>query len=56
MILYSTEFSTSYELSTYAKMNYEVKNVQNVLGVCLITILKLGNTRFYKKFYSKNCR
>ena len=38
------------------KMNYELKNVQNVLGVLLITILKFRNNRFYKNFYSKNCR
>ena len=56
MTLNSSEFSTSYELSMYEKMNCEVKNAQNVLRVLLITILKIGNNRFYKKFYSKNCR
>ena len=56
MRLNSSEFSMSYELSTYEKMNYEPKNVQNVLGVLLITILKSRNNRFYKNFYSKNRR
>ena len=46
----------SSELSTYEKMHYELKNVQNVLGVLLITIIKFRNNRFYKNFYSKNYR
>ena len=33
-----------------------MKNVQNVLGILLKTILKFRNNRFYKYFYSKNCR
>ena len=40
----------------YEKMHYELKNVQNVLGILLKTILKIRNNRFYKNFYSKNCR
>ena len=32
------------------------KNVQNVLGVLLKTILRIRNSRFYENFYSKNCR
>ena len=54
--LNSSESSSSYELSTYEKMNNELKNVQNVLGVLLITILKLRNNCFYKNLYSKTCR
>ena len=46
----------SSEISTYKKIHYEVKNVQNVLGVMLISILKFRNNCFYKNFYSKNCR
>ena len=56
MTLNSSEFSSSFELSTYEKMNYELKNVQNVLGVLLITILRFRNNRFYKNFYSKTRR
>ena len=37
-------------------MHYELKNVQNVLVLLLKTILKFRNNRFYKNFYSKNCR
>ena len=37
-------------------MHYELKNVQNVLGILLITILKFRNNCFYKNFYPKNCR
>ena len=44
------------EISTYEKMHFEVKNVQNDLGILLKTILKIRNNRFYKNFYSKNCR
>ena len=44
------------EISTHEKMNYELKNIQNVLGILLETILKTGNNRFYKNFYSQNCR
>ena len=51
-----SELITSNELSTYKKMNYELKNVQNVLGILLKTILKFSNNRFYKNLYSKNCR
>ena len=54
--LNSSEFSMSYELGAYKQMNYELKNIQNILGVSLITILKFGNNPFYKKLYSKNCR
>ena len=54
MRLNSSEFSMSYELGTYKKINYEPKNVQNVLGVLLITILQFRNNRFYKNLYSKN--
>ena len=32
---------------------YELKDVQNVLGLLLITILKFRNNCFYKNFYSK---
>ena len=45
---------TFYEISTYEKMNHELKNVQNILGILLKTILKFRNNRFYKNFYSKN--
>ena len=38
------------------KMHYELKNVQNVLGVLLKSILKFRNNRFYKSFYYKNLR
>ena len=53
MTLNSSESSSSYELSTYENINYELKNVQNVLGVLLITILKFRKNCFYKNFYSK---
>ena len=45
----------SSEISTYKKMHYELKNVQNILGVLLITVLTLRNNRLYKNFYSQNC-
>ena len=32
------------------------KNVQNIIGILLKNILKFRNNRFYKNFYSKNCR
>ena len=51
-----SELSTSSELGTNEKINYELKNVQNVLGVLFIIILKFRNNRFYKNFYCKNCR
>ena len=54
MTLNCSELSTHYELNTYKKIDYELKNVQNVLGVLVITILKFRNNRFYKNFYSKN--
>ena len=38
------------------KMHYELKNVQNVLGILLKTILNFRNNSWYKNFYSKNCR
>ena len=41
------------EISTYETMYYELKNIQNVLGILLKTILKIRNNRFYKNFYSK---
>ena len=56
MTLNSSEFSSSYELSTYEKMNDELNNVQNVLWLLLITILKFRNNCFYKNFYSKTRR
>ena len=37
-------------------MYYELKNVQNVLGILLKTILKFRNNSFYKNLYTKNCR
>ena len=37
-------------------MHYELKNVQNALDIILKNILKFRNNRFYKNFYSKNCR
>ena len=46
MTLNSSELSTSCELSTYEKMNYELKNVQNILWVLLIAILKFRNNHF----------
>ena len=51
--LNSSELSTSYQLGTYEKMNNEPKNVQNVLGVLLITILKFRNNRFYELLFQK---
>ena len=51
-----SELSTSSELGTNEKINYELKNVQNVLGVLFIIILKFRNNHFYKNFYSKNRR
>ena len=40
-ILLSELMSLNYsEISTYEKMHYELKNVQNVLGILLKTILK----------------
>ena len=53
MTLYSSESSSSNEFSTYENINNELKNVRNVLGVLLITILKFRNNCFYKNFYSK---
>ena len=44
------------EISTYENINFGLKNVQNVLGILLKTILKFRNIRFSKNFYSKNCR
>ena len=43
------------EIDTYEDMHYELKNVQNVLGILLKNILKIRNNRFYKNLYSKNC-
>ena len=37
------------------KNTFELKNVQNVLGILLKTIVKIRNSRFYESFYSKNC-
>ena len=53
MTLNSSELSMSYELSTYKKMNYELKKVQNVLVLLLITILKFRNIRFYELLFQK---
>ena len=44
------------EISMYQRIHFELKNVQNVLGILLKTILKTRNNRFYKNFYSRNCR
>ena len=33
-----------------------MKTVHNVLGILSKTILKFRNKRFYKNFYSENCR
>ena len=44
------------EISTYEIMHFELKNVQNVLRILLKTTIKFRNNRFYKNFYSKNCR
>ena len=46
----------SSEISTYEKIHHELKNVQNVLGVLWIAILKFNNNNFYKNLYSKNFR
>ena len=35
--------------------NYELKIVQNVLELLLLTNLKFRNNCFYKNFYSKTC-
>ena len=35
------------------KIHFELKNVQNVLGVLLITILKFRNNRFYQLLFQK---
>ena len=40
----------------YENIHFELKNVQNVLGILLKTIIKFRNSRFYKNFYAKNCR
>ena len=53
MTLYSSESSSSNEFNTYENINYELKNVQNVLGVLLITILKFRNNFFYKNTFPK---
>ena len=37
----------------YEKINFELKNGQNVLGILFKTILKIKNSRFYENFYSK---
>ena len=37
------------------KIHFELKNVPNVLGILLKTILKFRNSHFYKNSYSKNC-
>ena len=44
------------EISTYKQMYFELKNVKNVLGILLKTILKIRNNRFHENFYSQNCR
>ena len=44
------------KVTTCAKRVTRQKNVQNVLGILLKTILKFRNNRFYKNFYSKNRR
>ena len=36
----------SSEISTYEKMYFELKNVQNVLGILLKTIIKIRNNHF----------
>ena len=44
------------EISTYEKIHFELKNVQNVLDILLKKNLKTRNNRLYKNLYSKNCR
>ena len=44
------------EIITYEKIHFDLKNVQNVLGILLKAILKIRNNCSYKNFYSKNCR
>ena len=44
------------EISMYEKMHFELKNIQNVPGILLKTILKIRNNCFYKNFHSKICR
>ena len=38
----------------YEKIHFELKNVHNVLGILLKTILKIRNSHFYENLYSKN--
>ena len=40
------------EISTYEKIHFEMKNVQNALGILLKTILKIRNSHFYENFNS----
>ena len=44
------------EIFMYKRIHLELKNVHNVLGILLKTILKIKNCRLYDNFYSKNCR
>ena len=44
------------EISMYKRIHYELKNVQNILGILLKNILKIRINGFYKNLYSKNCR
>ena len=46
----------SSEISTYRRMHFELKNVQNVLGILLKNILKNRNNRSCKNLYSINYR
>ena len=41
------------EIITYKKIIFELKNVHNVLGILLKTILKIINSRFYENVCSK---
>ena len=45
-----------FEIKYVRKNTFWTVNVQNVLGVLLITILKFRSNRFYKNMNSKNCR
>ena len=44
------------EISTYEKMHYELKNLQNVLGILLKTILKFRKIVPIRTSIPINCR
>ena len=44
------------EISTYKRIHFKLKSVNNVLGILLKSIIKIRKSRFYENFHSKNCR